>query len=99
MVFVLAGLFHFDASFRPVPLETRFVGVSVDNFAARNSLMTEICYNKVIGLLFVIWLPTDLCNNSLIRAAIRQAIYDFLNPVLTENSMLLLPSCNPKIFS
>jgi hypothetical protein len=23
------------------------VGVSVDNFAARNSLMTEICYNKV----------------------------------------------------
>lgn len=41
------GLFHFDASFRPVPLELSFVGVSVDNFAARNNMMHEICYNKV----------------------------------------------------
>lgn len=34
---------------RPVPLELSFVGVSVEHFAARNNLMTEICYNKVGG--------------------------------------------------
>jgi activating signal cointegrator complex subunit 3 len=42
-----AGLFYFDQSFRPVPLALDFVGVTVNNFAARNNLMTEICYNKV----------------------------------------------------
>jgi len=42
-----AGLFFFDSSFRPVPLALDFVGVTVNNFAARNTLMTEICYNKV----------------------------------------------------
>mgnify|MGYP006280856969 CR=1 FL=1 len=43
----LSGLFYFDSSFRPVPLALDFVGVTVNNFAARNSMMTEICYNKV----------------------------------------------------
>jgi hypothetical protein len=42
-----AGLFYFDGCFRPVPLALDFVGVTVNNFAARNSMMTEICYNKV----------------------------------------------------
>lgn len=42
-----AGLFFFDQSFRPVPLELSFVGVTINNFAARNTMMTEICYNKV----------------------------------------------------
>ncbi|KAF5832046.1 Sec63 Brl domain-containing protein [Dunaliella salina] len=41
------GLFYFDSSFRPVPLALDFVGVTVNNFAARNNMMTEICYNKV----------------------------------------------------
>lgn len=41
------GLYHFDASYRPVPLAMQFVGVTVQNMSARNSLMNEICYNKV----------------------------------------------------
>jgi activating signal cointegrator complex subunit 3 len=43
-----SGLFHFDASFRPVPLETRFVGVSIQNHIARNNLMSEICFDKIV---------------------------------------------------
>eukprot|EP00798_Chlamydomonas_sp_ICE-L_P004884 gene4884-34649_t len=41
-----AGLFHFDASFRPVPLEMQFIGVTETNFTARNTRMIEICYDK-----------------------------------------------------
>ena len=43
----LSGLFHFNASFRPVPLEMQFIGVTVTNFMARNTMMAEICYGKV----------------------------------------------------
>ncbi|GAX76248.1 hypothetical protein CEUSTIGMA_g3692.t1 [Chlamydomonas eustigma] len=42
-----SGLFHFDASYRPVPLEMQFIGVSVNNFMARNNMMAEICYGKL----------------------------------------------------
>ena len=41
------GLFYFDASYRPVPLETFFVGVSEKNFTTRQALMDDICYQKV----------------------------------------------------
>ena len=41
------GLFHFDASYRPVPLETQFVGVSERNILAQKALMDDICYQKV----------------------------------------------------
>lgn len=41
-----AGLFYFDASYRPVPLEMQFLGVSERNFHARSNLMDEICYQK-----------------------------------------------------
>lgn len=41
------GLHHFGPQFRPVPLETEFVGVSAPGMAARANLMNEICYNKV----------------------------------------------------
>lgn len=41
------GLFYFDASYRPVPLETTFVGVSEKNFQVRQSIMDEVCYQKV----------------------------------------------------
>ena len=41
------GLFYFDASYRPVPLQTSFVGISERNFMARSALMDEICYQKV----------------------------------------------------
>ena len=42
-----SGLFHFDASFRPVPLQLGFSGVTVANMTARNTLMNQICYDKV----------------------------------------------------
>lgn len=42
------GLFYFDASYRPVPLETSFVGVSEKNYFARQSIMDEVCYQKVL---------------------------------------------------
>lgn len=45
------GLFYFDASYRPVPLETSFVGVSEKNYFARQSIMDEVCYQKVLDSL------------------------------------------------
>lgn len=45
------GLFFFDASYRPVPLETSFVGISEKNFFARQSLMDDVCYQKVVDAL------------------------------------------------
>lgn len=45
------GLFHFDASYRPVPLETQFIGVSEKNILAQKSLMDDICYQKVVDSL------------------------------------------------
>jgi hypothetical protein len=44
-----SGLFHFDSSYRPVPLELGFSGVTVANMTARNTLMNQICYDKVGG--------------------------------------------------
>ena len=43
-----AGVFYFDASYRPVPLETRFVGVSERNVLARMGVMDEVAYQKVV---------------------------------------------------
>jgi len=42
------GLFYFDASYRPVPLQTSFAGISEKNFLARSALMDDICYQKVV---------------------------------------------------
>jgi activating signal cointegrator complex subunit 3 len=42
------GLFHFDASYRPVPLTQTYVGVSEPSMVKRNVLMNEICYDKVV---------------------------------------------------
>ncbi|KAG8388728.1 hypothetical protein BUALT_Bualt02G0155500 [Buddleja alternifolia] len=42
------GLFFFDSSYRPVPLEQQYIGISEHNYLARNQLMNEICYNKVV---------------------------------------------------
>ena len=41
------GLFFFDASYRPVPLEMQFVGVSERNALAARNIQDEICYQKV----------------------------------------------------
>ncbi|KAL8547142.1 hypothetical protein ACS0TY_006743 [Phlomoides rotata] len=46
-----AGLFFFDSSYRPVPLEQHYIGISEHNFSARNEKMNEICYNKVVDSL------------------------------------------------
>ncbi len=40
------GLFYFDASYRPVPLEMQFVGVSERSILAQKALMAEVCYQK-----------------------------------------------------
>ncbi|GER55900.1 activating signal cointegrator 1 complex subunit 3 [Striga asiatica] len=45
------GLFFFDSSNRPVPLEQQYIGISEHNFLARNDLMNDICYNKVVDSL------------------------------------------------
>ncbi|KAL4422681.1 hypothetical protein ABPG75_008878 [Micractinium tetrahymenae] len=42
-----SGLFYFDASYRPVPLEMQFVGVSERNVLARMGIQDEVCYQKV----------------------------------------------------
>lgn len=42
-----AGLFYFDASYRPVPLEMQFVGVSERNILQAKNIMDDVCYEKV----------------------------------------------------
>ncbi|XP_048228570.1 DExH-box ATP-dependent RNA helicase DExH14 isoform X2 [Ricinus communis] len=46
-----AGLFFFDSSYRPVPLAQQYIGISEQNFAARNDLLNDICYKKVVDSL------------------------------------------------
>lgn len=41
------GLFFFDNSFRPCPLEQQFIGITVRKPLQRFQLMNEICYEKV----------------------------------------------------
>jgi activating signal cointegrator complex subunit 3 len=45
------GLFYFDASYRPVPLQTSFVGVTERSFFQRQATMDEVCYQKVLDSL------------------------------------------------
>ncbi|KAF3438089.1 hypothetical protein FNV43_RR20845 [Rhamnella rubrinervis] len=42
------GLFFFDSSYRPVPLAQQYIGISEQNFAARNELLNQICYKKIV---------------------------------------------------
>eukprot|EP00947_MAST-08B_sp_MAST-8B-sp1_P000678 g678.t1 len=42
------GLFHFDGSFRPVPLEQRFIGVTELNDVKQRLMMNEIAYEKAL---------------------------------------------------
>ncbi|XP_062168571.1 DExH-box ATP-dependent RNA helicase DExH14 [Alnus glutinosa] len=46
-----AGLFFFDSSYRPVPLAQQYIGISEQNFAARNELLNDICYKKIVDSL------------------------------------------------
>ncbi|KAK3225847.1 hypothetical protein Dsin_005709 [Dipteronia sinensis] len=45
------GLFFFDSSYRPVSLAQQYIGISEQNFKARNDLLNEICYKKVVDSL------------------------------------------------
>ena len=42
------GLFFFDNSFRPCPLQQQYIGVTVKKPLQRFQLMNEICYEKVM---------------------------------------------------
>ena len=44
----LHGLFYFDNSYRPVPLEQIHVGITEKKAIKRLMLMNEICYEKVM---------------------------------------------------
>eukprot|EP00953_Heterococcus_sp_UTEX-ZZ885_P017076 9573-Heterococcus_DN1.PRE.3 len=43
------GLFYFDNSYRPVPLQQQYIGVSEKKAMKRFQLMNEICYEKVMA--------------------------------------------------
>ena len=42
------GLFFFDNTYRPCPLDQQYIGVSVKKPLQRFQLMNEICYKKVL---------------------------------------------------
>lgn len=42
-----AGLFYFDASYRPVPLEMQFLGVTDKAVVASRNRMDTLAYDKV----------------------------------------------------
>ncbi|TFK49242.1 putative RNA helicase [Heliocybe sulcata] len=42
------GLFYFDASSRPCPLQQQFVGVTEKKAIKRYQVMNEVCYEKVL---------------------------------------------------
>jgi pre-mRNA-splicing helicase BRR2 len=43
------GLFFFDSSFRPVPLQQQYIGVTEKKALKRFQVMNEICYEKVLA--------------------------------------------------
>ncbi|OMO90989.1 hypothetical protein COLO4_18725 [Corchorus olitorius] len=44
------GLFHFDNSYRPVPLSQQYIGITVKKPLQRYHLMNDICYEKVMAV-------------------------------------------------
>lgn len=42
------GLFYFDSSYRPVPLQQQYIGIMEKKAIKRFALMNEICYEKVL---------------------------------------------------
>ena len=43
------GLFFFDNSYRPVPLQMQYIGITERNAFKRFQLQNEICYEKALG--------------------------------------------------
>lgn len=46
--FYLQGLFYFDNSFRPVPLEQQYIGITEKKAVKRFQVMNEIVYEKIM---------------------------------------------------
>ncbi|KAJ6676495.1 ATP-DEPENDENT RNA AND DNA HELICASE [Salix viminalis] len=44
------GLFHFDNSYRPVPLSQQYIGINIKKPLQRFQLMNDICYEKVMDV-------------------------------------------------
>ncbi|KAJ6358700.1 hypothetical protein OIU76_000428 [Salix suchowensis] len=44
------GLFHFDNSYRPVPLSQQYIGININKPLQRFQLMNDICYEKVMNV-------------------------------------------------
>ncbi|KAG6608665.1 DExH-box ATP-dependent RNA helicase DExH12, partial [Cucurbita argyrosperma subsp. sororia] len=44
------GLFHFDNSYRPVPLSQQYIGITVKKPLQRFQLMNDLCYEKVMAV-------------------------------------------------
>ncbi len=42
------GMFFFDNSYRPVPLEQKYIGITITKAFKRMQLMNEICYKQVL---------------------------------------------------
>jgi pre-mRNA-splicing helicase BRR2 len=42
------GLFYFDNSFRPVPLEQQYIGITEKKALKRYQVMNDIVYEKVM---------------------------------------------------
>lgn len=42
------GLFNFDNSYRPVPLEQMFIGVTESNPFHRVQIMSDVCFEKTV---------------------------------------------------
>ncbi len=42
------GLFFFDHSYRPVPLQMQYIGITERNAFKRFTLQNEVCYNKAL---------------------------------------------------
>ena len=43
-----SGLFFFDATHRPVPLEQVFIGITEKKAIKKVMVMNEVCYEKVM---------------------------------------------------
>lgn len=69
------GLFYFDASYRPVPLEMQFVGVTEKRVLDAKNVMDEICYEKV-GCFIPQFVPfVIICSISLECRALHAKFY------------------------
>ncbi|XP_011044153.1 PREDICTED: U5 small nuclear ribonucleoprotein 200 kDa helicase-like [Populus euphratica] len=44
------GLFHFDNSYRPVPLSQQYIGININKPLQRFQLMNDICHEKVMDV-------------------------------------------------